>query len=148
MNFDKRYQAHGISFSYPGHWDLSEESRDEALTASVGDSGAFWTLTVLRRRPRAEKVLDEAVQAFREEYEELDEYPVGATIGGESALGRNLEFVALELVNCVFLRALEIGGKTLFVMAQVTDHEREDFEPIFNAITNSVGVDSDDKIEI
>lgn len=146
MNFDKTYQAHGVTFGYPGHWELSEESRDDAMTVSVGDGGAFWSITVLRRRPRAERVLEEAVQAFWDEYENIDEYPVEAMLAGESAIGRNIEFVAFELVNCVFMKALEIGGRTFFVMAQVTDHEREQFEPIFDSITASMHPEGDDQI--
>ncbi|WP_437194325.1 hypothetical protein [Planctomicrobium sp. SH527] len=146
MNFDRTYQAHGVTFGYPGHWELTEEPRDDAITVSVGDSGAFWSITVLRSRPRAERVLEEAIQAFKDEYEDVDEYPVEAAMAGESAIGRNIEFVALELVNCVFMRTLEIGGRTFFVMAQVTDHEREQFEPIFDAITASVQPEADDQV--
>jgi hypothetical protein len=89
--------------------------------------------------------LKEAVQAFRDEYEELDEYPQSGTLSGEPAEGCNLEFVSLELINCVFLRARVAGGRTLFVMAQVTDHERSSYEDVFQAISNSLKVDPDEE---
>ncbi|HWL11104.1 MAG TPA: hypothetical protein VNQ76_22030 [Planctomicrobium sp.] len=148
MNLDQLYQQHDVAFRYPGHWELGEESRDDAVTISVSESGAFWSLTILRRRPRAERVIDEAVKAFQEEYDDVDEYPVGATLGGESAIGKNLEFVALELINCVMMRAVDVGGRTLFVMAQVTDHERDQFEPIFDAISDSLQFAPDSEILI
>ncbi len=148
MNFDQIYKKHDISFQYPGHWELSEESRDDAVTVSVGDSGAYWSVTVLRRRPRAARVLEEAVTAFRDEYQDIDEYPVGATLGGEVAVAKNLEFVALELINCVMLRAVELGGRTIFVMAQVTDHERDQFEPMFDTISASLEFSPDADISI
>jgi len=148
MTLDEVYRGNDISFRYPGHWERGEESRDDAVTISVGDLGAFWSVTVLRRRPKAERVLEEAIQAFEDEYDEVDQYPVGATLGGESGLGKNLEFVALELINCVMLRAVEVGGRTYFVMAQVTDHERDQFEPIFEAISASLEFAPDSEILI
>ncbi|SFH87515.1 hypothetical protein [Planctomicrobium piriforme] len=146
MNLDRVYQGQGVSFRYPANWELAEEPREDALTLSVSEGAAFWSITILRRRPRAERVVKEAIQAFREEYDDLDEYPAAATLVGETAVGRNLEFVALELINCVFMRALETGGRTLFVLAQVTDHERDEYEPVFDAISESLTIAPDDEI--
>jgi len=142
------YAGHGIQFHYPAGWELSEESRDEAMTITVSDDAAFWSVTVMRRRPRAERVLEEATQAFREEYEEIDEYPADGLLARREAVGRNLEFVALELINCVFMRAVEVGGRTLFTLAQVTDHERQRYEPVFEAINDSLTPAADEEVLI
>jgi hypothetical protein len=148
MELDRDYSGHGISFRYPAAWELSEERREDAATISVSDDGPFWSVTILQRRPRTEDVLNEAVRAFRDEYEELDEYPQNGTIGGEPAEGCNLEFVSLELINCVSLRAQVAGGRTLFVMAQVTDHERQAYEEVFQAISNTLQAAPDEEILI
>ncbi len=148
MNLGETYRGHGISFQYPGHWELTEEQGDETVTISVGDAGAFWSLTILNRRPHAEHVIEEAVKAFEDEYEEVDSYPLHARLAGESAQGKNLEFMAMELVNCVSLLSVEIGGRTLLVMSQVTDHEQDQFNPFFDAITASVTVAPDSEIII
>jgi hypothetical protein len=93
-------------------------------------------------------VLEEATSAFRDEYDELDEYPATASLGGQPAAARNLEFVSLELINCVQLRAQEAGGRTLFVLAQVTDHQRDEYEPTFQAISDSQRPDADEDLPI
>jgi hypothetical protein len=142
------YHRHGISFLFPAGWELSEESQEDAQTVTVSDQGPFWSVTILKRRPRAEHVMSEAIEAFQSVYDEIDEYTDSAVLLGEPALARNLEFVSMELINCVYLRALEVGGRTLFVMAQVTDHERNDYDAIFAAISASLKVDDDSVILI
>lgn len=148
MTLDCLYQGHGISFRYPEGWELSEEPRDDALTITVSDAGPFWSVTVLSRRPRSKHVLEQACKAFHEEYDEVDDYPATARLAGRDVPARNLEFVSLELINCVMLRACEVGGRTLFVMAQVTDHERADYEQIFEWISESLTCDDDGQIMI
>lgn len=148
MNLTNEYHQQGISFRFPAGWELAEESQDDSLTITVSDQGPFWSVTILRRRPRAEHVISEAIEAFESVYDDVDEYNAAADLLGEPALARNLEFIALELINCVFLRAIEIGGRTLFVMAQVTDHERQDYDSIFAAISESLRLDDDSTILI
>jgi hypothetical protein len=145
MQLDRTYHGHGILFRFPEGWELIEEEREEALMISVSDAGPFWSVTILRHRPRAERVLKEACQAFRDEYEDVDEYDIQGTVGGQPVPARDLEFVSLELINFVSMRAVEAGGKTLFVMAQVTDHEREAYEPVFQAINDSLKCDDDER---
>jgi len=143
MSLTSEYRNHGICFHYPRSWQQTEESSDDAITVTVADAGTFWSITILHRRPPAMQVMSEALAAFQDEYEDIDEYEAQAVLNGEDALARNLEFVAMELINCVFLRVIEVGAQTLFVMAQVTDHERKDYEPQFEAITASIRVDED-----
>ncbi|WP_437201731.1 hypothetical protein [Planctomicrobium sp. SH664] len=148
MEIQQRYQRNGVEFEYPEPWELTEEPRDGALTITVGDGGAFWSVTVLKQRPEVEAVLDQACAAFREEYDELDEYPAPCNIGGETVAGRQLEFVSQDLINLVQMAAVEAGGVTLFVMSQVTDHERDQFELLFQRISRSLHPAPDENILI
>lgn len=148
MNLTNEYHQQGISFRFPTGWELTEESQDDSQTITVSDEGPFWSVTILRRRPRAEQVIAEAIEAFESVYDDVDAYNAAAELLGEPALARNLEFIAVELVNCVYLQALEVGGRTLFVMAQVTDHERETYDSVFAAISESLRLDDDSMILI
>jgi len=148
MSLKATYHQHGITFCYPEGWELVEETQDDVITITATDAGPFWSLSLLQRRPRATQVLAEAIAAFRDEYDDVDDYPAQTLLNGEPAESRNLEFVSLELINCVFLSAVEAGGRTLFVMTQVTDHERADYEQQFEEITASVQIDPDDTLEI
>jgi len=146
MNLNATYHQQGIVFQYPDTWELVEETQSDARTITVSEAGNFWSLTILHRRPPVDHVLNEAVAAFQDEYEDIDEYPAQAMLNGTDAEARHLEFVSIELINCVFMSAIEAGGKTLFVMAQVTDHERDHYEPIFDAISASIRVDDSEII--
>lgn len=140
MRLTEEFRGQGISFRYPHGWEISQESREDAFTVSVSDAGPFWSVTILYLSPPAERVLEEATAAFRKEYDNVDEYPAQGLLNGTQTDARNLEFVALELINCVFMQAVEAGEQTLFVMAQVTDHERSEYESIFEAISDSLHV--------
>ncbi|WP_437185098.1 hypothetical protein SH668x_002188 [Planctomicrobium sp. SH668] len=147
MSLTREYRGHGLTFKYPNGWELTEEPGEDTFTVSVTDMGTFWSATVLQGRPLASKVLSEAVEAFDSEYDDVDEYPAESILSGMKASAVNLEFVSLELINCVYLRAVEIGSRTLFVMAQVTDHEREEYEPLFEEMSASLELGDDDSVE-
>ena len=66
-----------------------------------------------------------ALNAFREEYEELDIYPVAETICHRESIARDLEFVCLEMMNSAFLRAFKTDGFTVLILYQGTDRELE-----------------------
>jgi len=142
------YHGPEIEFRYPEDWELSVEPHDGDLTLSVQKEGAFWMATILRGRPSVDHVLKQAVNAFREEYEEVDDYATREKLCGEEVTGRIVEFFSFELVNHVSLRAQRTGRFTLLVMSQMTDHESEELAPIFQAMTQSVRYSSDDDVVI
>ncbi|MCA8998337.1 MAG: hypothetical protein KDA80_15165 [Planctomycetaceae bacterium] len=138
------YHDSEIEFRYPDGWELIQDEVDGDPSVTVQRDGAFWTATILKSRPAVEDVLSQATDAFREEYDELDVYESQAPLCGEKHPFREIEFFAVDLVNRVWLRALRNGRFTLFIMAQATDHECEELSPIFDAITASLAIVSDD----
>lgn len=144
----REYRGPEIEFRYPGDWEFSTEPHEGDLTLSVQKNGAFWMASILRGRPRVEQVLNQVVEAFREEYDELDDYGTREQLCGEEVDGRVVEFFSFELVNHVSLRARRTGRFTLLVMSQTTDHESDQTVPVFEGITQSLRYASDDDIEI
>ena len=141
---DEFYSGHGIRFSYPPFWDVSEDRSDDQISISVESPGtSFWTITLFLQNPSPEHVLRTAVAAFQDEYEELDTYPAEATIARRRASGMNLEFVSLELINSAYLRAFRTGRYTILVMYQGTDHELEDTRAMLEEMTASLQCDED-----
>ena len=69
--------------------------------------------------------METALDAFREEYAELDIYPVVETICHRESIARDLEFVSLELINSAFLRAFRTDHFTALILYQGTDKELE-----------------------
>jgi len=138
---DQLYSGHGIRFHYPGNWELSEEpgEQDRDVTITVaGPETSFWMLTLLAGRPDAKRVLREALETFRGEYGDLDEYPAEATICETACEACDLHFLQYDLVNSAYLRVFPAGSRTAFLLYQGNDRELETTRPILEAITESL----------
>lgn len=143
------YRNHGIHLTIPEGWEVEEQSNHENdLTITVSDGAAFWTLTLMWERPQVERVLLEAKQAFQEEYQELDAEEVHEKISRRDSQGVDMQFVCMELINHVSLRAFRTGRFTAFMMWQMTDHERRYYDPLFKELIDSLDVDQDGEILI
>jgi hypothetical protein len=133
------YERRGISFRYPSTWELSEDESGGQRTITLQTAGAsFWSLTVFDDRPDPDRVLASALQAFRDDYEDLDIYPVQATVLQQPAAAADLDFVYLDLVNSVTLRAFEADAKSVLVIYQGIDREIEQLRGQFDAVTESL----------
>ncbi len=143
---EHRFSGNGISFRYPSGWQIEEQPgrTESSVTVSPeGDSTAFWTVILLSRRPEVEETLETVLSSFEEEYEELDQYPVEEEIAHHPSLGRDLEFVCLELTNSAAVRVFRTGMFTAVILYQATDQEFETFSDEFTAITGSLRCDFD-----
>lgn len=136
------YDDDGVRFAYPESWQLTREGEEAGvvvLTVS-GDGTSFWTLAIYPGTISAVELVESAVAAFREEYEEADVYPISGSLCGFSCEGRDVEFVCLELLNTASLRAFETPGFTAVVLSQGTDHELRETRPVLEAITSSLAL--------
>lgn len=139
MSLLETYRGNGVQFSYPEFWELSEQRDAEQVSIAVTSPGtSFWSLSLFFGRPSCEDLIDSALDAFREEYDEIDVYPSAKQLGPYPCQGRDLQFVCLELINSASLRALQSGGVTAFVLYQATDQELEETRPILEAISSSL----------
>ncbi len=136
------YEAHGIRFQYPDIWEIQEESdTDGDVVITVLTEGTcFWTIRVLNSRPSPLEIMNSCVAAFREEYEDLDEYSESGVLAGLPATIRLLEFSCLELINTVSLSCVRAGEFSLLVWWQGTDHELGEIRPVFEKISGSVRI--------
>ncbi len=135
------YDDDGVRFAFPAGWDLTREEEDGAVMVSVhGDGTSFWTLALYPGVEAAAALVESAVAAYQEEYEEADSYPVEASLCGFPCEGRDVEFVCLELINTASLRAFEAPGFTAVVLFQGTDHELRETRPVLEAITASLAL--------
>lgn len=148
MNFDFQdclvnYSKHGLQFSYPDIWELHEETEGDDITVSLAPcSTSFWTLRIMPECPPPPQVVDSCIAAFKEEYEDLEVSESNIAVAGMPAFCRELEFVCLELTNTVGLASVRTTDFSILIWWQGTDHELEEFRPIFDHITRSVLIDS------
>lgn len=142
------YENHGIRFQFPSNWALAEQSTDEETTISVQSDGtSFWMLMLFKRRPDPEEVLETAVKAFVQDYEDVDVVSAVGSLCGLPSLGRELDFVCYDLVNSATIRVFQTGELTIMVLFQGTDHELKVTGTPLKAITASLRCDDDDNLE-
>ena len=135
------WEAHGITFEYPGYWELTEEVDDTDLLITVsGDSSCFWALRILRGCPRPDEVISSCVAAFQEEYDDVEVTETGGSLAEMPAVCRELDFSCFELLNSVSLCSVRLSKMTLLAWWQGTDHELQSLRPILERITQSVRI--------
>lgn len=137
------YRTTGLSFCYPPEWQAVEHREDGRLSVTVAGTGtAFCTVTMLYDRPDPRQVLEAAIRAFRDEYPELDVYTADSRVASRPALGRDVDFICLELCNTALLRAFRTGRFTVLVLFQSSDVELPETRPIFDQVCNSLNCDA------
>jgi hypothetical protein len=142
------YQTTGLRFAYPGDWDAQEEQTEEGLSITVsGDGSAFCSVMLMPDRPSAESVIEAAMTAYRESYDDFDVYPVACRIAGQESVGRNVDFFCMELVNSAWLRAFRTGRFTVLVLAQSGPDEQLAAKRAFDTVCDSLNCDSAELVE-
>jgi len=136
---DATYQGHGIKFRYPSEWEVSEQQEGPQFSITVSSPAtAFWTLSLFADCPEPDDVVEAVLDAFREEYDEMDEYPSDARVGKRQTVGRDIDFVCLDRLNSAGVRAFRARQFTVMVLYQHTEVEREETGPILEMMTRSL----------
>lgn len=144
------YDRHGLQLAYPANWTLQEEDSDDAnlqLTISSPRT-AFWTLAIYPDLHDLESLAEQAVEALRAEYPDLESEPVDEALAGVPLSGRDINFICLDLTNTTRIRVGHWGASTVLLLAQAEDRELDEADPVFKAMTlslfNGAPEDADD----
>lgn len=134
------YQSHGVRFEYPDDWEIIEQqdAQEVAITVQSPET-SFWLLTVFFDRPDPEKIAEAALDAFRQEYEDLDIYESDDNICDEDAVAWDLEFRAMEVYNSAWVRTFQTDQFSALVLYQANDLELEDTADTMRGMTRSLG---------
>lgn len=137
-----RYESHGVLFDYPDIWELSEQNEpDGDIVVTVAANGTcFWTLRILPSCPAPPEVVGSCVEAFREEYEDMEESATHQSLAEMPAYTRELNFTCFELINTAVLSSVRTMEFTLLVWWQGTDHELAETREILDHMTGSLRV--------
>jgi hypothetical protein len=144
------YEGNGVTFEYPEDWELTEQVQDDECLITVSGPGtSFWSVGLFCDRPNTEIVLDTVVAAFRDDYPDLDSYPIEDEILGQPASGFDLEFFCLELVNTACVRSFMARDFTVMILSQAEDSELAESKAIFEWILESFDCElpSDDNLD-
>jgi hypothetical protein len=122
------YDDHGIRFEYPEDWELEVTDDGPVSTVSIQSPAglAFALVTVDESCPDPDEVADEALAAMREEYPNLDASPARETIGGQEAIGHDVEFFTLDMTNTCTIRCFRTPRRTVLVFGQWSDIDTEE----------------------
>jgi hypothetical protein len=135
------YDDHGIRFEYPTDWELDVTDDGPRVTVSVQSSTglAFALVTVDEDRPAPVDLVDEALNALKEEYPTLHAIPALEVIDGHKAVGHDVEFTSLDLNNGGAIRAFKTPTRTVFYLAQWSDDlEGEEAELALKTLRRSL----------
>jgi hypothetical protein len=144
-----KFERPGITFLYPDNWTVEEEEipagRGSVTVYSPG--GAFWSVIVHPRSVSPRRLAEAAVEAMKEEYEELEAEKTRETIAGHATIGYDLSFYCLDLINTACIRALRTVDGTYTVFCQAEDRDFERLEQVFQAMTTSL-LDHVDRLRV
>jgi hypothetical protein len=134
------FDDHGIRFEYPPNWELEVSDDGPRTTVSVHEPGglAFALVTVDKSRPAPAELADEALTAMREEYPGLDADPALETIDGHRAIGHDVEFFSMDMVNACAIRCFRTPRRTVLVFGQWSELGAEDHEATLRAVRRSI----------
>jgi hypothetical protein len=130
----------GIRFQYPDNWRLDQEDaiEDGQSVTVYSPGGAFWTLMIHPRSADPARLAKAAVDAMRQEYEELEAEAIQENLAGRDTVGYDLNFYYLDLTNTAAVRSLRTNRRTYVIFYQAEDRELEQVQQVFLAITTSL----------
>lgn len=135
-----RYEKLGICFEYPENWTLDEkealEGQESVTVYSPG--GGFWSITLHPPDVNPQELVDAALVAMRQVYQDLDAEPVIEQVGPLEMVGCDMNFYCLDLTNTAMVRGFSTPLATLLVFFEAEDREFEQIEPVFRAMTRSL----------
>jgi hypothetical protein len=139
-----RFDEDGVSFSYPESWRLEREDSDGGWTVTLQSPGtAFAVLRLDREMPPAEQVAATALAALKADYPGLEAESAVDLLGGEMAVGHDVQFFSLDLTNTCRTRSLYAAAGTLLVLCQVSDVDEAEYDPALRAVCASLRVEGD-----
>jgi hypothetical protein len=134
------YEDHGIRFEYPSGWVLDVTDDGPVITIEVQAPGglAFALVRIDESRPDPAAVADEALEAMRQEYPDLDALPAMETLHDHCATGHDVEFFALDFANAASIRSFRTPRRTLLIFGQWSDLGEEHLPELVHGVFRSV----------
>ena len=134
------YEKSGIRFAYPENWSIVDEQLDEwpQVVSVQSPKGGYWDLKVFPAGIDPNRISDEALDAMRQEYADLESEPITEEIFGVTAVGYNLDFFCMDLLVTSRIRSFDVGTRTLLLICQAESREFDRQRLVYDAITKSL----------
>lgn len=137
----QKFERSGVSLQFPANWEMEDDADgdDWVLTLQTPGSGMLMA-TYRDDGPEPAEMADEAIEALREDYDQLDTEIKVEALAGTTALGYDIDFLTLVTAVTAKIRALETPEGTLLLFWQVAEKDRDTYESLLNAVFNSVAI--------
>jgi hypothetical protein len=136
------FSGFGVQFLYPENWkihDQSESTGDDAPGVMLETpEGAFFSLNRYPGIDATEPVIDQAIEAMRAEYTEIESRPWDDPAGVASDSGAELNFYYLDLLITARMLAIRDRDDVLLVQLQGESRDFDRLEPVFAAMLKSL----------
>ena len=142
MQIVNQYHSDGIRFSYPSDWELREEQAENQTSIDlIGPATASCSVILLRDCPDAESAVEAAVDAFRDEYDDIDRQEIHEVIANRQTVGCDLDFIYFELCSAVSVRAFCAEYFTALLICQASSDDVDHAEAAFHLVCESIDCD-------
>jgi hypothetical protein len=114
------FDDYGVRFEYPDSWelDVADDGTRTTLSLQAPEAPAFVMIALDEDRPEPAEIADEALEAMRAEYPDLEAAPTLETIDGHRAIGHDLEFFSLDMTSSCVIRSFRTKRRTVLIFAQ------------------------------
>jgi hypothetical protein len=122
------FESHGVHFEYPADWpiEVSEDGPVTTVEVQAPSGLAFALVRTDESCPDPAGVADEALDAMREEYPDLDADLAMQVIHGFRATGYDVEFFSLDVTNGATIRCFRTPRRTVLIFGQWSDLGEDD----------------------
>jgi len=135
----KQFSEDGLSFSYPDDWGLEHEVAENGWTVTLQSPGAAFAMIQLDRDlPEPQQMVQQARETLEGDYPSLEAESALETVAGEMAVGHDMEFFSLDMLNTCWTRSFYGAAGTVFVLCQASGADQEDYEGVLRALTASM----------
>jgi hypothetical protein len=134
------YRGLDLECIYPENWRFSEDNGEEGPVGFTIESpdAAFFSLIRYPWNCPPREVIEKAIPAMREDYDQFEANPMELSLGISDSRGAEVNFYCLDLLVTSHLMAFTIRPYTYLVQMQAEDRTFQKIEPVFQAILVSI----------
>jgi hypothetical protein len=141
----RTFDRSGFGITYPDDWKLEVEETEDGWCATIfSPDTAFLMLSYHENEDDPAAIADMALQSLRESYPELESEDAIEAIAGQPVVGYDVDFIALDLTNTCWIRALAGNDGCLLMMGQCTDDELGDHGQAIRSMFASLTLEDSD----
>ena len=111
---------------------------DNEAVSVISPEGGFWCVRRDQNEMPHDIVLQQAIDAMRDVYPDLEVEPVVEHVAGERLSGVDMHFFCLDLTGTAAFRIWQTIHGRYVIFSQAEDAQLPHCQPIFQAITASL----------